>query len=60
MALALLVPQLNAGSLIPVLMVVAAVVILAGFALMLATRYKRCPSNRILVIYGKTGAGQRL
>ena len=58
MALALLVPQLNAGSLIPVLMVVAAVVILAGFALMLATRYKRCPSNRILVIYGKTGAGQ--
>jgi flotillin len=46
------------SNLVPVLMVVAAVVILAGFALMLATRYKRCPSNRILVIYGKTGAGQ--
>ncbi len=46
------------GNLVPVLMVVAAVVILSGFALMLATRYKRCPSNRILVIYGKTGAGQ--
>jgi flotillin len=45
-------------NLIPVLMVVAGVVILAGFALMLATRYKRCPSNRILVIYGKTGKGQ--
>ncbi len=23
----------------------------------LATRYKRCPANKILVIYGKTGAG---
>ncbi len=46
------------ANLVPVLMVVAAVVILAGFALMIATRYKRCPSNRILVIYGKTGAGQ--
>ncbi|MSR63094.1 MAG: flotillin family protein [Planctomycetes bacterium] len=41
-----------------VLMVIALVVILSGFALMLATRYKRCPSNRILVIYGRTGAGQ--
>jgi flotillin len=44
--------------LLVLLMVVAAVVILAGFGLMLATRYKRCPSNRILVIYGRTGAGQ--
>jgi len=44
--------------LVPLLMVIAAVVILSGFALMIATRYKRCPSNRILVIYGKTGAGQ--
>jgi flotillin len=43
---------------IVVLMVVAGVVILAGFALMIATRYKRCPSNRILVIYGKTDKGQ--
>jgi len=24
----------------------------------ISRRYKRCPSNRILVIYGKTGAGQ--
>ena len=44
-------------NLIPVLMVVAGVIILAGFVLMIATRYKRCPSNRILVIYGKTEAG---
>ncbi len=26
-----------------------------SFVIMLARRYKRCPSNRILVIYGKTG-----
>jgi flotillin len=46
------------ANLIPILMVVAGIVILASFALMIATRYKRCPSNRILVIYGKTGRGQ--
>ena len=39
-------------------MVVAAVIIFVSFIMVLATRYKRCPSNRILVIYGKTGAGQ--
>ncbi|HVC97688.1 MAG TPA: SPFH domain-containing protein [Pirellulales bacterium] len=35
---------------------VAAVVIAFMFAVQLATRYKRCPSNRVLVIYGKAGA----
>ncbi len=59
MDLALLAPpQTVPSGVILVLGVVALVVILAGFALMIATRYKRCPSNRILVIYGKTGAGQ--
>jgi flotillin len=59
MSLATLVQSgLVSDQLIPVLLVVALVVILSGFALMIATRYKRCPSNRILVIYGKTGAGQ--
>jgi flotillin len=54
-----LVPQLDVPrEVIPLLAVVALVVVLSGFALMIATRYKRCPSNRILVIYGKTGAGQ--
>jgi len=28
-----------------------------GLLLFVANRYKRCPSNRILVIYGKTGKG---
>ena len=39
-------------------MVLAGVFILAGFFLIIARRYKRCPSNRILVIYGRTGKGQ--
>ena len=31
------------------------VAVLLFFGLYLITRYKRCPSNRILVVYGKTG-----
>jgi flotillin len=38
--------------------IVAAVLVLFGFLMVLAKRYKRCPSNRILVIYGKVTAGQ--
>lgn len=56
-ALAQILPDMP-DELIAILMVVAGIVILASFALMIATRYKRCPSNRILVIYGKTGKGQ--
>ena len=53
-----LIPQFDLESdAIVLLMVLAGVVILAGFGLLIATRYKRCPSNRILVIYGKTGSG---
>ncbi len=35
------------------------ILLAAGFGLMLFffSRYRRCPSNRILVIYGKTGRG---
>jgi flotillin len=36
---------------------VAVVVLFAGFALLLLNRYKRCPSNRVLVIFGKVGGG---
>ncbi len=37
--------------------VVIFAVLVVGVLLMLASRYKRCPSNRVLVIYGKTGGG---
>jgi flotillin len=32
-------------------------IVLFSFILLLAKRYKRCPSNRVLVICGKTGSG---
>src|SRR5947199_10470951 len=37
--------------------IVAAAVIFFSFVLLLVNRYKRCPSNRILVIFGKVGGG---
>jgi flotillin len=38
------------------ILVLAVIVAFSG-VMLLANRYKRCPSNRILVIYGKTGRG---
>jgi flotillin len=53
--------QFNANQNNSMFWVVASVVILGillvGFLLLMASRYKRCPSNRVLVIYGKTGGG---
>jgi flotillin len=40
------------------LIAVAGVAIMLITVLFLATRYKRCPSDKILVVYGKVGAGQ--
>ncbi|MBI3840118.1 MAG: flotillin family protein [Planctomycetia bacterium] len=36
---------------------VAIAVLIVGFFIFVAQRYKRCPSNRVLVIYGKVGGG---
>jgi flotillin len=41
-----------------VLGVVLAAVTFFSFIILLSKRYKRCPSNRILVIYGKVNRGQ--
>ncbi|MEZ5977294.1 MAG: SPFH domain-containing protein [Planctomycetota bacterium] len=49
--------QIDSGALWVVLPV-ALVVIAVGLILTVVTRYKRCPSNRILVIYGRTGKGR--
>ena len=35
------------------------VLVFFTFVLMLSSRYKRCPSNRVLVIYGKVGQGRQ-
>ena len=40
------------------LLILAGVLFISGIFLILARRFKRCPSNRILVIYGRTGGGQ--
>jgi len=37
---------------------IAVLLVFAPTALMLATRYRRCPSNRVLVIFGKAGRGE--
>src|SRR6184192_2174699 len=36
---------------------IAVAVVAFGMLVLLVKRYKRCPSNRVLVIYGKTGGG---
>src|SRR3954465_126021 len=41
----------------PLIFGVAAAVVLFGMLMFVAKRYKRCPSNRVLVIYGKTSGG---
>lgn len=54
----LLLAQAETVDLPLILMVVLGVVVLLSFLLVIARRYKRCPSNRILVVYGKTGTGR--
>src|SRR5262245_33932973 len=39
------------------LIAVFAAVVFFSFVILLVKRYKRCPSNRVLVIYGKAGRG---
>src|SRR3954469_25503904 len=41
----------------PLVAGIAAAVVIFGMLLFVAKRYKRCPSNRVLVIYGKTSSG---
>jgi flotillin len=47
---------LTTGFWLAVIVVFAAIVFLS-FIMLLAKRYKRCPSNCVLVIYGKVGRG---
>jgi flotillin len=49
---------LQALSFGPLMLVVSVVLLVAFFLTILVRQYKRCPSNRILVVYGKVG-GQR-
>jgi flotillin len=40
------------------IVVIAAVALIVVTILFLASRYKRCPSDKVLVVYGKVGEGQ--
>lgn len=42
---------------VAIIAVVIACLLFFSFVMLLINRYKRCPSNRILVIYGKVGGG---
>ena len=44
-------------SLLPIIWISIVLFILLVALMLLLTRYKRCPSDKILVIYGKTGQG---
>ena len=41
-----------------VAILIASVLVFFGFAMLVIKRYRRCPSNKILVIYGKIRQGQ--
>ena len=41
----------------PAISAVAAGLVLFGLVILIVKRYKRCPSNRVLVIFGKTSGG---
>ena len=41
-----------------VLAAIAAALIFLGFVILIVKRYKRCPSNKILVIFGRVSSGQ--
>ena len=55
MPLAVIVPNNQEGITYLTLAVLVALVTFLGLVLFMAKRYKRCPSNRVLVIYGKVG-----
>ncbi|MBX3386414.1 MAG: hypothetical protein KF768_07575 [Phycisphaeraceae bacterium] len=52
----LLLAQSNSGNALMYLgFIFGALLLILFFGLLIASRYKRCPSNRVLVIYGKVG-----
>jgi flotillin len=49
----------NAGLVMSLgVMAIFAALLFFSFVILLVKQYKRCPSNRVLVIYGRTGKGQ--
>lgn len=46
------------GDIYLVILIVAFIVVIVSAIIMIVTRYQRCPSDMILVIYGKVGEGK--
>ncbi len=51
-------PELGSTSFWIILIIVMVILGFFGFVFLLVKQYKRCPSNRLLVIYGRTGRGK--
>jgi flotillin len=49
---------LSTGQMIAIALLVFVVMFLFGMVVLLSKQYKRCPPNRAMVIYGRTGPGQ--
>ena len=56
--LSLLAQSSGGGSQFMLILTVSLVVVGLGMLIFFFSRYQKCPSDRILVIYGKTGGGQ--
>ena len=48
----------NPGNQMMLILVVGMLVIMLGMIIFFFSRYKKCPADKILVIYGKTGKGR--
>ena len=51
--------NLNPAAIWFLLLALAVALVFVTLVILLVKRYRRCPSNRILVIYGRAGAGRR-
>ena len=52
-------PLTLAASFAPIALIVVPVLLVLFFLTMLVRQYRRCPSNRVLVVYGKSPASGR-
>lgn len=51
-------PNVTSGAPLVILLAFAGLLVVLVPAIFIASRYRRCPSNRILVIYGRVGSGR--
>ena len=52
------VPDTSSAAIFYAAIAVCAALLFFSFVVLIVKRYRRCPSNRVLVIYGKAGGGK--